>query len=180
MTIALPRLSAEDRLDIMELFARYSWAIDLADAPAAVACFAEDGYFDHLWQGRVQGHAAIQKNLEELWYGRGAWWYGRQHLFNHFRFHPESQDRVRVQTFFQIIQFNVEYNNNFVFGIGTRDDLVVRRNGTWVFQTLCVNAWRKKEDVPWRGSLAVVARPGAPEAVPTAPPEFTASTDDKS
>src|SRR4029079_6940185 len=76
------KLSAEDRLDIKELFAKYSWAIDLADGPGAVACFAEDAYFDHLWQGRVQGHAAILKNLEALWYERQSWWFGRHHLFN--------------------------------------------------------------------------------------------------
>ena len=167
------KLSADDRLDIMELFARYSWAIDLADASEVAACFATDGYFDHLWQGRVQGHAAIIANLEQLWYGRGAWWYGRQHLFNHFRFFPESLERVRVQSFFQIIQFNVEYNNNFVFGIGTRDDWVVKQQGQWVFQTLYVNAWRSREDVPWKGRQDFLARPAgrtAPDA--TTPPEF--------
>ena len=32
MTADDKKLSVEDRLDIQELFAKYSWAIDLADA----------------------------------------------------------------------------------------------------------------------------------------------------
>jgi hypothetical protein len=164
------KLSAEDRLDIIELFAKYAWAIDLADAEEAVQCFADDGYFDHLWQGRVQGHAAILKNLEELWYERQAWWYGRQHLFNHFRFEAQATDRARVRSFFQILQFNVEYGTNFVFGIGTRDDVVVKRDGRWLFYTLYVNAWVNREQVPWKGELKLPSpRTAKP---PPAPPEL--------
>ena len=166
------KLSAEDRLDIQELFAKYSWAIDLADAGAAVACFAEDAWFDHLWQGRVQGHAAIVKNLEALWYERQSWWFGRQHLFNHYIMEPLPAG-VRVRCFFQILQFNVEYGTNFVFGIGTREDLCVQHNGRWVFKTLFINAWRTQADVPWKGELKMVGRPGggAPMA-PSLPPSF--------
>ncbi len=77
-------LSALDRLEIQELYARYAWGIDLGDAEMALSTFAEDAWFDHLWQGRVQGHEAIRKNLESLWYDRQSWWYGRQHMMNHF------------------------------------------------------------------------------------------------
>lgn len=147
------KLSAEDRQDIIDLYARYAWALDLADADEMRACFAADGWFDHLWQGRVQGHDAIIKSFEKMWYGRPAWWFGRQHLFNTFRFLPKSEDEVRVKCFNQIIQFNTEYNNNFVFGIGTRDDLVVRQDGGWVFQALYVNAWQSRDDVPWKGEM---------------------------
>jgi len=144
-------LRAEERMDIIELFSRYAWAIDLAHAEAVAECFTKDGHFDHLWQGKVQGHAAIVKNFEELWYGRGAWWYGRQHLFNHFQFLPQTHECVRVKCYFQILQFNTEYNNNFVFGLGTRDDIVVKQGDRWLFQSLRVNAWRSREDVPWQG-----------------------------
>ena len=164
----MSKLSVEDRLDIQELFAKYAWAIDLADAEAAVACFTADGYFDHLWQGRVQGHAAILKNLKELWYDRQHWWYGRQHLFNHFLMTPEGDNGARVQSFYQIMQFNVDYGTNFLFGIGTRNDLCVKQNGVWLFQHLQVNAWTNRDSVPWKGELKIPAKPTAP---PT-PPEF--------
>jgi SnoaL-like domain len=173
------RLSADDRLDIMDLFARYSWGIDLADAEMALSCFAEDGFFDHLWQGRVQGHDAILKNLHELWYDRQHWWYGRQHLFNHFLMTPtateEGEPGARVKSFFQIIQYNVEYRTNFVFGIGTRDDLCVKRGGRWLFKQLYVNAWTSVEAVPWKGELKLASRPQLPPRPnPSgAPPELT-------
>ena len=159
------KLSAEDRLEIQELFAKYSWGIDLADAELALSAFADDAFFDHLWQGRVQGHAAILKNLEELWYNRQHWWYGRQHLFNHFLMTPitteEGEEGARVRSFFQIMQFNVEYRTNFVFGIGTRDDICVKRDGVWLFKQLKVNAWVSRETVPWQGELTLVPAPGA-------------------
>jgi hypothetical protein len=158
-------LTVEDRLDIEELFAKYSWGIDLADAEMALSCFTDDAFFDHLWQGRVQGHAAIRKNLEELWYDRQHWWYGRQHLFNHFlmsRLDDQGETAARVRSFFQIVQFNVEYRTNFVFGIGTRDDVCVKRGGVWLFKQLRVNAWSTREAVPWQGELKLAPAPGQP------------------
>jgi hypothetical protein len=40
-----------------------------------LSAFTEDASFDHLWQGKVKGHAAILKNMEDLWYSRytGSW-----------------------------------------------------------------------------------------------------------
>lgn len=163
MSDALRKLSAEDRLEIQELYAKYSWGIDLADADLALSVFADDAWFDHLWQGRVQGHAAIRKNLEELWYNRQHWWYGRQHLFNHFIMTPTTdagEEAARVRCFFQIIQFNVEYRTNFVFGIGTRDDICVKRNGVWLFKQLYINAWSTREAVPWQGENMLTPAPG--------------------
>src|SRR5690242_7945283 len=165
----MSKLTVEDRLDIQELFAKYAWAIDLADAEAAVACFTEDAYFDHLWQGRVQGHTAILKNLKELWYDRQQWWYGRQHLFNHFLMTAEGDSGARVKSFFQIMQFNVDYGTNFLFGIGTRNDLCEKKNGVWLFKHLQVNAWTNRDQVPWKGELKIPAKPTAPPM----PPEFS-------
>jgi hypothetical protein len=156
-------LSALDRLEIQELYARYCWGIDLADVEMALSTFAEDAWFDHLWQGRVQGHEAIRKNLESLWYDRQSWWYGRQHLMNHFIMDPLPEaGTTRVRCFFQILQFNVEYRTNFVFGIGTRDDVLERIGGRWLFKSLRVNAWTEMEQVPWKGELLLKARPKAP------------------
>ena len=176
------KLTADDRLEIMELYAKYAWAIDLCDPEGVREVFAEDGHFDHLWQGRVQGHEAILKNLNELWYDRQHWWYGRQHLFNHFIMTPEATEAAetgaRVKCFFQILQFNVDYGTNFVFGIGTRNDLCVKRDGRWRFLHLYVNAWTSRDSVPWQGEVTLKARPvmPPPSAAPNpsgAPPELT-------
>ena len=176
------KLTADDRLEIIELYAKYAWAIDLCDPEGVREVFAEDGHFDHLWQGRVQGHEAILKNLNELWYDRQHWWYGRQHLFNHLHMAPEATEAgetgARVKCFFQIMQFNVDYGTNFVFGIGTRSDLCVKRDGRWQFLHLYVNAWTSRDSVPWQGEVTLKARPvmPPPSAAPNpsgAPPELT-------
>ena len=158
-------LSALDRLEIQELYARYAWGIDLGDIELALSTFAQDAWFDHLWQGRVQGHEAIRRNLESLWYERQSWWYGRQHMMNHFIMDPlEAEGTARVRCFFQILQFNVDYRNNFVMGIGTRDDTLARIDGRWVFTSLRVNAWTDADQVPWKAEVRMKLRPG------TAPP----------
>ena len=73
------QLSALDRLEIQELYARYAWGIDLADLDMAMSTFTQDAWFDHMWQGKVQGHAAIAENLKSLWYDRQHRWNCRQH-----------------------------------------------------------------------------------------------------
>jgi len=169
------RVSADDRAEIIELYARYAWGLDLADADMLLSAFAEDAEFDHLWQGKVRGHAAILANVRELWNDRQHWWFGRQHLFNHFIMESQPDAVVKVRCFFQIVQFNVDYGTNFLFGIGTREDLCVQRGGRWVFKTLFINAWRAQADVPWKGEVRLVGRPsGGAAAPPSLPPGFKA------
>jgi hypothetical protein len=169
------RVSAEERAEIVETYARYAWGLDLADADMLLSSFAEDAEFDHLWQGKVKGHAAILENMRSLWNDRQHWWFGRQHLFNHFIMERQPDQSVKVRCFFQIAQFNVDYGTNFLFGIGTREDLCVQRGQVWVFKTLFINAWRSQADVPWKGEVKLVSRPSGPAAAaPSLPPGFKA------
>ena len=162
-------MPAQDRTEIEELYARYAWGLDLADEEQVIGTFAPDAEFDHLWQGTVGGHEAIRKNLRGLWYDRQHWWYGRQHLLNHFIMDPRPEG-ARVRCFFQIIQFNADYGTNFVFGIGTRDDRLVKRDGRWKFFRLTVNAWTSANQVPWKGERTMVPRPmHKPEPADTRP-----------
>jgi len=163
------KMPVEDRLDIIELFARYAWAIDSGNAEAVLECFAEDGSMDHLWQGKLTGHAAIRRAFEELWYDRPSWWIGRQHLANHFLITREGEG-ARVKAFFSILQYNVDYRTNFVFGIGTWDNLCVKRNGKWVFQEETINAWTDRNTVMWEGEdRAKSMGPRVARAVPGMP-----------
>ena len=56
-----------------------------------------------------------------------------------------------MRCFFQIIQWNADYLTNFVFGIGTRDDRLIKEDGRWVFHKLTVNAWTAVDQIPWNG-----------------------------
>ena len=154
------KLTAEDRLEIQELYSRYAWGIDLADADMAMSTFTQDCWFDHLWQGKVQGHEAILKNLQSLWNDRQSWWYGRQHIMNTFIMEEREQPgELDVRCFFQIIQFQTDYRTNFVFGIGTRIDHLTKKEGPWRFQSLKVNAWTEADQVPWQGEFLMTKRP---------------------
>ena len=91
-------MPAQDRGDIIETYARYAWGLDLADEELLLSAFAEDASFDHLWQGTSTGHAAILESMQELWNDRQAWWFGRQHLFDHYIMEPR-QEGARVRWF---------------------------------------------------------------------------------
>jgi hypothetical protein len=161
------QLSALDRVEIQEVYARYAWGIDLADLDLALSVFTQDAWFDHMWQGKVQGHEAIAANLKSLWYDRQHWWIGRQHLMNTFIMDPREQDgEVDVRCFFQIMQHSVEYKKNFVFGIGTRKDHLTRKEGRWKFQSLSVNGWTQLDDIPWQGEITMPRPPKAPVSNP--------------
>ena len=163
------KLSADDRLEIQELYARYAWGIDLADLDMALSAFTKDASFDHLWQGKVEGHEAIADNLKSLWYDRQHWWIGRQHMMNTFIMEErEEEGEADVRCFFQILQHNVEYRTNFVFGVGTRHDHVTRKEGRWKFQSLSVNAWTQLDDIPWKGDITLPRPPRAPNSNPAA------------
>ncbi|HET6501721.1 MAG TPA: nuclear transport factor 2 family protein [Amycolatopsis sp.] len=151
------RIPVEDRLDIMELFARYAWGLNTGDADAVVACFAEDGYLEHQPQGRFSGER-IRDLLAQLWYDKAGWFIGRQHLANHFLMTPEGPD-VRVKAFFSILQHNLDYRTNFVFGLGNWDNLCTKVDGGWLFKSLTVVKWMG-EEIPWVGEDR--ARAGGP------------------
>lgn len=57
-------LSAEDKIAIMELAARYNQAIDSGDGEGWAATFAEDGVFESA-QGEVTGRAQLVQYVED-------------------------------------------------------------------------------------------------------------------
>jgi hypothetical protein len=86
---------------------------------------------------------------------------------NHFIMEPREQEgEADVRCFFQIIQHNVDYRTNFVFGIGTRIDHLTKKEGRWKFQSLMVNAWTQLDDIPWQGEIKLARPPQAPVSKP--------------
>src|SRR5437016_14685290 len=57
-------LSTQDRLDILDLYARQAWALDTGDVEAYVASFADDALLDLAQQHR--GHQAIRRFAEDF------------------------------------------------------------------------------------------------------------------
>ncbi|MBO0682158.1 MAG: nuclear transport factor 2 family protein [Candidatus Dormibacteraeota bacterium] len=142
------KLSVEDRLDIQELLARYAWALNSGDADGVVACFTEDGYLEHQPEGRFVGHDRIREILDILWYSKPGWFIGRQHLANHVLITKEGENRARLKAYFSILQHNLDYRTNFVFGLGNWNNVCVKQDGAWLFESLTVEKWLG-DDVPW-------------------------------
>jgi hypothetical protein len=76
---------------------------------------------------------------------------------------PESSDGsdgsdVRVKAFFSILQHNLDYQTNFVFGLGNWDNVCTKQDGEWLFRSVTVCKWMG-DDIPWVGEKR--ARNGA-------------------
>ena len=142
------KLSAEDRLDIQELFGRYTWALDTGDAEGVLACFTEDGVIEHPPQGLCSGREGILALLDELWHARGNWFRGRQHFAGNFVITPDAEG-ARARAFWAILQHNLDYHNTFVFALGNWDNTCVKQGDEWLFKALRVTPWVSDERIPW-------------------------------
>ncbi len=59
-------LTLEDRLDIIELVARYNQAIDSRDASGYAETFTEDGVFQIAGQAEIKGREKLARMVERL------------------------------------------------------------------------------------------------------------------
>lgn len=90
------KLTAEDRLDIQELYWRYAQGHDFRDAELVASAFAKDGVFRSSRGRAVEGRAAIAESLGRGFAGRGPD-SGRRHWQNAWRITPtEGGARGRV------------------------------------------------------------------------------------
>lgn len=143
-------LSAEDRMDIQEVFARYAWGLNTGDIDAVMRTFAPDSVFDHQPEGTFIGEDK-RRMFHHLWTAKEGWFIGRQHLATHFIFDDLGDGDVRVQAYSSILQHNIEYKSNFVFGLANWD-CVLRKNskGDWKFQRMTIVKWMN-DTLPWVG-----------------------------
>jgi hypothetical protein len=88
-------LSADDRLAILELLARYARAMDDGDVEAFIGCFISEPELDILGK-RVTGSAELRLFVEDYcgWPGRPGW----QHHINAVIFDGDSQ-RCHVKSY---------------------------------------------------------------------------------
>jgi 3-phenylpropionate/cinnamic acid dioxygenase small subunit len=143
------KIPVEDRLDILELIARYAWALDIGDIDGYLACFTEDAYIDHGPQGRRHGHDGIKSTIDELWYSKPDHYLGRQHRMSQHIMTPDGAD-VRIKCFWSILQQRVTTGESFVFGLGTWDTVATKIDDDWKFKAVHVGIWRGR-NVPWVG-----------------------------
>ena len=93
------RLTAQDRLDIQELYWRYAHGHDFRDAELVASAFAEDGVFQVSPTRATVGRKQIFESLSAGFAGRGAD-SGRRHWQNAWRITPTPEGaRGRVYWF---------------------------------------------------------------------------------
>ena len=134
---AIERPSAEDRLDILELFAQYAWAFDTGDHDGFVACFTPDAYYE-MPGGRVfPDHQAIRGYVTTL--TSSPLWAGRQHHIGQVIIRGNGE-RATVKSY-ALGTHRLMNGSCLVFFAGYYDDVVVKRDGRWLFARRVFSNW---------------------------------------
>jgi hypothetical protein len=63
---------------------------------------------------------------------------------------PLSEQEMHVKAYAPIVQHNLDYRSNFVFGLASWDNVCTKASGEWLFKSLRVVKWMG-DGVPWVG-----------------------------
>jgi len=121
-------LTADDRLAIFELLARYARAMDDGDVEAFIGCFIPEPELDVLGQ-EISGAAELRRFVEDYakWPGRPGW----QHHINAVIFEGEG-DRCRVKSYVLWVSRGPEGELSLRGSANYLDDCV-KEGGRWLF-----------------------------------------------
>jgi|HubBroStandDraft_1064217.scaffolds.fasta_scaffold109797_2 hypothetical protein len=144
-TSARRRPSAEDRLDIMELFARYSWSYDCSDVHGYAATFTPDGVIEAFGKEAARGREAIAKFLPGIYALRGDddW----QHHNDHFIFDGDDK-ACTVYNYWALLQRKHGSDDYSVRSFGYYVSLCVNIDGEWLIKKRSINHWDHHQ-LPW-------------------------------
>ena len=145
-----PKIAVEDRLEIQELFAYYAWGLNTGDIDQVLSTFAEDATMEHQPQGIFHGHDQLKILFEHVWYAKPGWFIARQHLATHFIMTPVGEQEMHVKAYSSILQHNLDYRSNFVFGLASWDNVCSKGSGEWLFKSMRIVKWMG-DTVPWVG-----------------------------
>ena len=126
-------LTAADRLEIMELVARYNWAIDHGNAEEWADVFTDDGKFVGYGELRAQGREALRAYIEKS----KAAGHKKRHWTSGAIIEGDGNN-ARLQLYIMAIDIS-EGIRPYI--MGEYDDTLVKVNGAWKFKvrnvTLC-------------------------------------------
>lgn len=141
----MPGPSAQDRTEIYELYARYSWALDTGDSEAYVALFTEDGEAsEETRSGAVEiykGHEEIRK-LVRKFHDR-ADFPGHQHQMAQFLFDPDPQGRPQHWVVRSYAWATITHPPNppRLYWCGHVRDIVAKVDGAWRIRSKAIMGW---------------------------------------
>lgn len=140
---AADALTAEDRLEIQELVARYNRAVDGGDADGWVETFTYDGVFQSLLVGTHRGREELRAFAEDFVAGSYDAWSGGQHWIGSVII---DGDRSKATVFSYHIMFvPVEREVRGVLMAAHEDEAVLTPDG-WRFSLRRLTPWPPGSD----------------------------------
>ncbi|MGP3536063.1 nuclear transport factor 2 family protein [Microbacterium sp. RD1] len=124
-------LSVEDRLDIHDLYMRYTHAIDRADGAAWAACFTPDGSLEIPYRSQVTAGSEAFHAVADS-YGARSGGYTR-HVTTNVAFR-EQAGLVIGEAYLLMLRGGWEAAAPVMEMSGRYDDEIVRLDDRWVFR----------------------------------------------
>ena len=145
MSKPMPSPSIQDRLEIHELYARYSWALDTGDTDGYVALFTEDAEAtEETRTGALEvrkGHAEIRKLV--LKFHDRADFPGHQHQMAQCVFAPDPLGRPDhwVVRSYAWATINHPPGPPHLHWCGHVRDVVAKVDGVWLIRSKAIMGW---------------------------------------
>jgi uncharacterized protein (TIGR02246 family) len=136
-----------DRMELLELIARYTWAYDCGDAEAFAATFVPDGAMIAWGKEVARGQPALQAFARARFAERGDkdW----QHLTDHHVFIGNSA-RCHVYSYYSMLEGTRSEPRQFhVRSFGYYDSDCERGPGGWRFISRSIHRWNSNR-LPWK------------------------------
>jgi uncharacterized protein (TIGR02246 family) len=137
--------SAQDRTEIYELYARYSWALDTGDTEGYLQLFTEDAEaVEQTSSGEIetrQGRDEIRK-LVRKFHDRPDF-PGHQHQMAQFVFEPDPEGRADhwVVRSYAWATINQPPEKPHLHWCGRVRDVVAKVDGVWLIQSKSIMGW---------------------------------------
>jgi hypothetical protein len=137
--------STQDRTEIYELYARYSWALDTGDTDGYVALFTEDAEVtEETSRGDIEsrkGPAEIRKLV--LKFHQRPDFPGHQHQMAQFVFEPDPQRRPDhwVVRCYGWATINRPPAPPYLHWCGHIRDVVAKVDGVWKIRSKAIMGW---------------------------------------
>ncbi len=142
----MPGPSAQDRTEIYELYARYSWALDTGDTDGYVALFAADGEAtEETRDGTIEvrkGRAEIRKLV--LKFHQRPDFPGHQHQMSQLVFEPDPEGRPQhwVVRSYAWATVNHPPEPPHLHWCGHICDVIAKIDGEWKIRSKVIMAWQ--------------------------------------
>lgn len=156
------KICADDRFEIQDLFADYSWALDTGDPEALAKTFHPDGWVrEEVFEDADtwEGHAGIRA-LGKHFMGSPNF-PGRQHHLTMPQFTLRDVDHIDSRSFVFVTECHGEPPMVLRFS-GYYIDELVRHEGAWLFMSRIIRLWDGEilQNFPGKGDWMPRKRPG--------------------